>query len=75
MGFVEVIDDFDVFGVVFEFLVVECIVVFLEECGEVYCLGGIVIGDDCCFDVECESGVCEGVGECGMLIGICMQLW
>lgn len=42
-----------------------------SECGERYCPGALLSGADCRFDDECESGTCEGAGECGSPTGTC----
>jgi microsomal dipeptidase-like Zn-dependent dipeptidase len=42
-----------------------------SECDETYCPGGLVAGDACRFDAECESGTCAGAGECGEPRGVC----
>ncbi|MCB9569948.1 MAG: membrane dipeptidase [Myxococcales bacterium] len=41
------------------------------ECDKPYCPGGLVSGDACRFDAECESGACAGAGDCGMPRGVC----
>jgi len=41
------------------------------ECDITYCEGGTLSGEDCRFDAECESGVCEGAGKCGTPRGTC----
>lgn len=42
-----------------------------DVCGEEYCPGAFVSGDECRFGEECDSGVCEGAGECGVPTGVC----
>jgi microsomal dipeptidase-like Zn-dependent dipeptidase len=42
-----------------------------SECGIAYCPAGLLSGESCRFDAECESGACEGAGECGMPSGTC----
>lgn len=41
------------------------------ECGDPYCPGAFVAGQECRFDAECESGVCAGAGDCGAPMGVC----
>ena len=41
------------------------------ECDKPYCPGGLVSGDSCRFNGECENGSCVGAGECGSPRGIC----
>ena len=42
-----------------------------QECNIRYCEAGSVSGEECRFDAECESGTCEGAGECGTPRGVC----
>lgn len=44
---------------------------FPRECEIAYCPGGLVSGESCRFDAECESGTCAGAGECGNPRGNC----
>ncbi len=42
-----------------------------QECDEPYCPASIEVGEACRFDLECESGICAGAGECGQPMGAC----
>ncbi len=42
------------------------------ECDITYCADATLSGEECRFDAECESGTCEGAGECGNPRGTCM---
>lgn len=42
-----------------------------SECGVAYCEGGLVAGDECRFNAQCENGSCEGAGRCGTPRGVC----
>lgn len=44
---------------------------FPTECDEPYCPGGVVAGQACRFDAECEAGTCAGAGACGEPMGVC----
>ncbi|MEM6293960.1 MAG: membrane dipeptidase [Myxococcota bacterium] len=44
---------------------------FPTECNIPYCPGALLSGDECRFDAQCESGTCEGAGDCGSPTGIC----
>ncbi|MBK8264805.1 MAG: membrane dipeptidase [Nannocystis sp.] len=42
-----------------------------KECDRAYCPGALLSGAECRFDAECESGECQGAGECGAPRGLC----
>ncbi len=64
-------DDIDASGVVVEDPHWKRLNTYPRECEVAYCAGGLVDGESCRFDAECESGSCVGAGECGSPRGNC----
>lgn len=70
-GPAEPIDDLDASGVIELPAHIFREMEYPTECDDPYCPGGLVAGDVCRFDDECESGTCEGAGDCGVPTGVC----
>ena len=64
-------DDIDLEGVVIEPVHVLRQDELPAECNIHYCEAALFSGAECRFDAQCESGVCEGAGDCGTPRGVC----